>query len=77
LTAVLTYHVLPARVLAGDIRDNSTPTTVQGQAIRLDTDGGKVTITDGRNRVSNVVTTDVQASNGVIHVIDKVILPRP
>jgi transforming growth factor-beta-induced protein len=77
LTAVLTYHVLPARVLAADIRDNSMPATVQGQTIRLDTDGGKVTITDGRNRVSNVVTTDVQASNGVIHVIDKVILPRP
>jgi transforming growth factor-beta-induced protein len=77
LTAVLTYHVLPARVLAADIRDNSSAHTVQGQTIRLDTDGGKVRITDGRNRVSNVVATDVQAANGVIHVIDKVILPRP
>jgi transforming growth factor-beta-induced protein len=77
LTAVLTYHVLPATVLAADIRDDSTATTVQGQTIRLDTDGGHVRITDGRNRVSNIVATDVQASNGVIHVIDKVILPRP
>jgi transforming growth factor-beta-induced protein len=77
LTAVLTYHVLPKRVLANDIRDDSTQETVQGQTIRLDTDGGKVTVTDGRRRVSNVVATDVQASNGVIHVIDTVILPRP
>jgi transforming growth factor-beta-induced protein len=76
LTTVLTYHVLPARVLANDIQDNSTVHTVQGQAFRLDTDGGKVVITDAAGRKSNVVATDVQASNGVIHVIDKVILPK-
>jgi transforming growth factor-beta-induced protein len=76
LTSVLTYHVLGARVLAGQIKDNSTPSTVQGQAIRLDTDGGKVVITDASGRKSNVVATDVQASNGVIHVIDTVILPQ-
>jgi transforming growth factor-beta-induced protein len=76
LTTVLTYHVLGARVLANDIKDNSTPTTVQGQTFRLDTDGGKVVITDAAGRKSNVVATDVQASNGVIHVIDKVILPK-
>jgi transforming growth factor-beta-induced protein len=76
LTTVLTYHVLPGRVLAADIRDGATPTTVQGQTFRLDTDGGRLTITDGRGRVSNIVATDVQASNGVVHVIDRVILPR-
>jgi transforming growth factor-beta-induced protein len=76
LTSVLTYHVLGARVLANDIKDNSMPHTVQGQTFRLDTDGGKVVITDANGRKSNVVATDVQASNGVIHVIDKVILPK-
>jgi len=75
LTTVLTYHVLPGRVLAADIRDGATPTTVQGQTFRLGTTGG-LTITDGRGRVSNIVATDVLASNGVVHAIDKVILPR-
>ncbi len=75
LTTVLTYHVLPGRVLAGDIRDGATPTTVQGQTFRLGTTGG-LTITDGRGRVANIVATNVQAANGVVHVIDKVILPK-
>jgi transforming growth factor-beta-induced protein len=75
LTQVLTYHVLAGQVLAADIKDNATPSTVQGQPIRLDTDGGKVVITDARGRTSNVTATDIKATNGVIHVIDTVILP--
>lgn len=75
LTTVLTYHVLPTRVQAEDIRNGATPTTVQGQTFKLSTVGG-LSITDGRGRVSKIVATNVQASNGVVHVIDKVILPK-
>lgn len=75
LTAVLTYHVLPGRVLAADIRNGQMPTTVQGQVFTLGTSGG-VSITDAQSRRANVITTDVTAANGVIHVIDRVILPQ-
>ena len=70
LTAVLTYHVVPGKVMAADVVGLTSATTVQGSNITIDTsDGVKV---DG----ANVVTTDVEASNGVIHVIDAVIMPK-
>ena len=75
LTAVLTYHVLPAKVLAADIRQGAQATTVQGQLFTLGLTGG-ASITDAQGRKANIVATDVAASNGVIHVIDKVILPQ-
>ena len=77
LTAVLTYHVLPAKVLAKDVTDGATPTTVQGQTFTLDKDAKSLEIRDARGREANVVATDLQAVNGVIHVIDKVLLPKP
>ena len=75
LTEVLTYHVLPGRVLAAQIKDDSVVPTLQGQPLRLDTDGGGVRLTDARGRHSQVVAANVQAANGVIHVIDTVVLP--
>jgi uncharacterized surface protein with fasciclin (FAS1) repeats len=75
LTAVLTYHVLPAQVKAADVPLGKAVTSVQGGVFKVDSTGGKLVITDGRNRTSNITATDVMASNGVIHVIDKVILP--
>ena len=77
LTSVLTYHVLPAKVLARDVTDGAMPTTVQGQKFTLDKDGTSLEIHDARGREAHVVATDVQALNGVIHVIDKVLLPKP
>ena len=77
LTAVLTYHVLPAKVLAKDVTDGAMPSTVQGQKFTLDKDAMSLEIHDARGRESNVVATDIQAVNGVIHVIDKVLLPKP
>ncbi|MCU0927120.1 MAG: fasciclin domain-containing protein, partial [Hydrogenophaga sp.] len=74
LTRVLTYHVLPGRVLAADITEGATPTTVQGGSFTLSLRGGP-SITDARGRQANIVATNVQAANGVIHVIDRVILP--
>jgi len=68
LVKILTYHVVPGTVLAADVTDGDVA-TVEGQTVTLDTMGG-VTVNG-----ANVVTADVLASNGVIHVIDAVILP--
>jgi uncharacterized surface protein with fasciclin (FAS1) repeats len=70
LTAVLTYHVVPGKLLAADVVKLSEAKTVQGQAIKIETSGG-VKVDN-----ANVVKTDIVASNGVIHVIDAVILPQ-
>jgi uncharacterized surface protein with fasciclin (FAS1) repeats len=70
LTAVLTYHVVPGKVMAADVVKLKEAKTVQGQSIKIDTTAGvKV---DG----ANVIKTDIACSNGVIHVIDSVILPK-
>ena len=73
LTQVLTYHVLAGRVGAKDVLGKKlTPKTVEGQTLAIDaTSGGKVLVND-----ATVTTADVAASNGVIHVIDKVLLPK-
>jgi uncharacterized surface protein with fasciclin (FAS1) repeats len=74
LTKVLSYHVVSGRVLKADVPLGSPITTVQGQSFTVDS---SLTITDQRSRTARITTTDVLASNGVIHVIDTVILPRP
>jgi uncharacterized surface protein with fasciclin (FAS1) repeats len=73
LASILTYHVVSGKVMAGDIvkSNGATPATVNGLPLDIVVRGGKVYV----NGV-NVVTADVQASNGVIHVIDAVILPE-
>jgi uncharacterized surface protein with fasciclin (FAS1) repeats len=69
LTSVLTYHVVPGAVMAKDVKAGKVK-TVQGSELTLSTGGGvKV---DG----ANVVKTDIVADNGVIHVIDSVVLPK-
>jgi len=70
LAKVLTYHVVPGKVMAADVKPGEAK-TVQGQSVKLSTEGGKVMV-DG----ATVVAADVAASNGVIHVIDTVILPN-
>ncbi len=70
LTAVLTYHVVPGKVKAAQVAGLSQARTVQGGSIDIDTSQG--VRVDG----ANVVATDIEASNGVIHVIDTVILPE-
>lgn len=69
LTAILTYHVVPGKVMSGDLSDGMMATTVQGSDVTIGTEDG-VTV-DG----ANVVEADIEASNGVIHVIDAVIMP--
>lgn len=75
LTAVLTYHVLAARVPAADIPFGANIETVQGGTLRIDNTAGGPVITDGRGRASSIKATNLYASNGVIHGVDKVILP--
>jgi uncharacterized surface protein with fasciclin (FAS1) repeats len=69
LTAVLTYHVVPGRVMAKDVKAGEVK-TVQGGNLTIGTTGG-VTVNGAR-----VIATDIAASNGVIHVIDTVVLPK-
>lgn len=70
LVAVLTYHVVPGKVKAADVVTVNSATSLQGQDIAVSVDGSKVMVDDAQ-----VVATDIEASNGVIHVIDSVILP--
>ena len=70
LTAILTYHVVPGAVNAEQVTKLDEAKTVNGAMVKISTDHGKVMIND-----ATVVTPDITASNGVIHVIDKVILP--
>ncbi len=69
LVAILTYHVVPGKVMSGDLSDDMTAATVQGGDVTIDLDNG-VKVNDAK-----VVQADIEAENGVIHVIDKVILP--
>jgi uncharacterized surface protein with fasciclin (FAS1) repeats len=70
LTAILTYHVVPGAVKAEQVTKLDQAKTVNGAMVKVTTKGGKVTIND-----ATVVKADIPASNGMIHVIDKVILP--
>jgi uncharacterized surface protein with fasciclin (FAS1) repeats len=70
LTAVLTYHVVPGTVMAKDVKPGKVK-TVQGSELTVSASGGSVAV-DG----AKVSATDIVASNGVIHVIDSVVLPK-
>jgi uncharacterized surface protein with fasciclin (FAS1) repeats len=70
LTKVLTYHVVSGKVMAADVVKLSEAKTVEGSMVKITVANGGVKVND-----ANVVKTDVGASNGVIHVIDSVILP--
>ncbi len=70
LVAILTYHVVPGKVMAANVKTMMVQ-TVNGQDLSIKVDDGKVTVNN-----ANVIKTDVAASNGVIHVIDTVLLPK-
>lgn len=71
LTKVLTYHVVAGKVLAADVVTMTSAPTVQGQEVKIAVVDGSVKL----NETSTVTATDIEASNGVIHVIDSVLLP--
>lgn len=70
LTAILTYHVVPGKVMAADVVKLNKAGTVNGAALTVKLDGSNVMINDAK-----VTATDIAASNGVIHVIDTVLIP--
>lgn len=70
LVAILTYHVVPGKVMSSDLSNDMMVTTVNGSDVKIMTEGG-VTVNG-----ANVTTADIATSNGVIHVIDAVILPK-
>jgi uncharacterized surface protein with fasciclin (FAS1) repeats len=74
LTAVLTYHVVAGRVLEADVPVGVPITTLQGGTFTVDS---ALVITDQRSRTARILQTDVLVSNGVIHAIDRVLLPAP
>jgi uncharacterized surface protein with fasciclin (FAS1) repeats len=74
LADILTYHVVSGEVMAADVKPGSV-TTVNGAPFTVTVEGSDVIITDGQGNKAKVVTTDIVASNGVIHVIDTVLLP--
>ena len=69
LTAILTYHVVPGRVTAHDVANLNSATTLQGQTVKISKQDG-VMINDAK-----VIAPDVEATNGMIHVIDSVLMP--
>jgi uncharacterized surface protein with fasciclin (FAS1) repeats len=71
IEAVVTCHVVPGRVTAGEVVNLSSAPTLNGCSVRVSAQDGKVTVDNAR-----VVQTDTMATNGVIHVIDSVILPQ-
>jgi uncharacterized surface protein with fasciclin (FAS1) repeats len=70
LTKILTYHVVPGKLTAADLRDGQKLETVAGETLPVKVEGGMVTVGD-----ATVVQPDVEASNGVVHVIDSVLTP--
>ncbi len=70
LTSILTYHVVPGKVMSSDLEDGMTAETVEGSTITISLDDGAM-VND-----ANIVTADIEASNGVIHVIDSVLMPE-
>jgi len=71
LVEILTYHVVPGKVMAADVVTVDSAESLQGQSIMVNVNGSKVMVNN-----ANVTATDIKASNGVIHVIDTVLMPK-
>ena len=75
LTKILTYHVVPGRLMAGNLTPGQVLTTVQGEQLTVMKNGNGVMIKDAKGGMARVTTADVISSNGVTHVIDTVLMP--
>ena len=75
LKGVLTYHVIPGRLVAADLKDGQELTTVNGEKLHISVKDGKVMVSNGKDAPATVQIADVISSNGVTHVIDGVVLP--
>lgn len=75
LTKILTYHVVPGKLEASDLTNGKKLKTVEGEELTVMLSGGKVMLTDAKGGTSTVTIPNVNQSNGVIHVIDTVLMP--
>ena len=75
LTRVLTYHVVPGKLAAADLKDGMKLKTAEGEELTVKHDGAKVWIIDAKGGQSMVTISNVNQSNGVIHVVDTVLMP--
>ena len=75
LTKILTYHVVPGKLAASDLKDGMTLKTAEGEQLTVKHDGSKVWIIDAKGGQSMVTISNVNQSNGVIHVVDTVLMP--
>jgi uncharacterized surface protein with fasciclin (FAS1) repeats len=75
LTKILTYHVVPGKLEASDLTDGKTLTTVEGEQLTVRNSGGSISIVDAKGGVSKVTIPNVNQSNGVIHVVNAVLMP--
>lgn len=76
LTKILTYHVVAGRLEAADLTDGKKLKTVEGEELTVKASGGKVMIVDAKGDTSTVTIPNVNQSNGVIHVVDTVLMPK-
>lgn len=75
LAGILTYHVISGEVLSSDLTDGQVVTTVQGEELTVSLADGMVMFTDAKGGSATVTTADVRAGNGVVHIIDTVLMP--
>ena len=75
LTKILTYHVVPGKLAASDLKDGMKLKTAEGEQLTVKHDGSKVWIVDAKGGTSMVTISNVNQSNGVIHVVDTVLMP--
>ena len=75
LTKILTYHVVPGKFGAADLTDGKTLTTVEGERLTVRNSGGSISIVDSKGGASRVTIPNVNQSNGVIHVVNSVLMP--
>ncbi|WP_303310954.1 fasciclin domain-containing protein [Hymenobacter sp. BT730] len=75
LSTILTYHVVPGRLLAADLKDGQVLTTVEGENLTVHRNGDMVTIHDAKGGMANVTIPNVVSSNGITHVVDAVLMP--
>ena len=75
LTKILTYHVVPGKLAAADLKDGMKLKTAEGEELSVKLDGSKVWIVDAKGGTAMVTISNVNQSNGVIHVVDTVLMP--
>ena len=75
LTKILTYHVVPGRLMAADLKDGQVLTTVEGETLTVMKKGNSVMLKDAKGGMSTVTIANVVSSNGITHVVDTVLMP--